>query len=105
MIAEVKIKKDAVQKARDRCKKKFIHYFKKGYRDQQYMEWERQYKFDASAEFQNELNRNTYLKLLNNSAYEKIASSVVRIESKTNLLFSFEKMALRDALKTSAGAK
>jgi hypothetical protein len=29
----------------------------------------------------------------------------VRIESRTNLLFSFEKMALRDAVKSEAGAK
>jgi hypothetical protein len=29
----------------------------------------------------------------------------VRIESRTNLLFSFEKMALRDAVKTTEGAK
>ena len=29
----------------------------------------------------------------------------VRIESRTNLLFSFEKMALRDAVKSSTGAR
>jgi hypothetical protein len=29
----------------------------------------------------------------------------VRIESRTNLLFSFEKMALRDAIEDPAGAK
>ena len=29
----------------------------------------------------------------------------MRIESRTNLLFSFEKMALRDAVSTSVGAK
>ena len=28
----------------------------------------------------------------------------MRIESRTNLLFSFEKMALRDAVRTQAGA-
>jgi hypothetical protein len=29
----------------------------------------------------------------------------VRLESRTNLLFSFEKMALRDAVKSAAGAR
>jgi hypothetical protein len=29
----------------------------------------------------------------------------VAIESRTNLLFSFEKMALRDAVRTGAGAR
>ena len=33
-----------------------------------------------------------------------IARRAVRIESRTNLLFSFEKMALRDAVKGRAGA-
>src|SRR5207248_9862514 len=33
------------------------------------------------------------------------ANRAVRIESRTNLLFSFEKMALRDAVKTAAGAR
>ena len=34
----------------------------------------------------------------------EVAAHAVRIESRTNLLFSFEKMALRDALKSPAGA-
>ena len=37
--------------------------------------------------------------------YRTIADTVIRIESRTNLLFSFEKMALRDALKPSRGAR
>ena len=37
--------------------------------------------------------------------YMEIAKRAVRLESKTNLLFSFEKMALRDAVKTKAGAR
>jgi hypothetical protein len=35
----------------------------------------------------------------------EIAATAVRIESRTNLLFSFEKMALRDAVKSKRGAK
>ena len=35
---------------------------------------------------------------------EEIAARAVRLESRTNLLFSFEKMALRDAVKPVAGA-
>ncbi len=43
--------------------------------------------------------------MLGQHAYEKIAQTAVRIETRTNLLFSFEKMALRDAIKTHGGAK
>jgi len=46
-----------------------------------------------------------YEKLLNARKYTDIAATAVRIESRTNLLFSFEKMALRDAVKETAGAK
>jgi hypothetical protein len=35
----------------------------------------------------------------------EVAARAVRIESRTNLLFSFEKMALRDAVKSEAGAR
>ncbi len=37
--------------------------------------------------------------------FAAIAADAVRIESRTNLLFSFEKMALRDAVKSLAGAR
>jgi hypothetical protein len=37
-------------------------------------------------------------------AFKEIAARAVAIESRTNLLFSFEKMALRDAVKTAKGA-
>jgi hypothetical protein len=37
--------------------------------------------------------------------WSEIAARAVRIESRTNLLFSFEKMALRDAVKTPEGAR
>jgi hypothetical protein len=44
-------------------------------------------------------------KLMAAGEYAEIATRAVRIESRTNLLFSFEKMALRDAVKPPAGAK
>ena len=95
----------AVEKARAKCLKKFLYYFKKGYSDQKYIDWERQYKLDAHFQFQQDLNKEDYEALLRQKKYEQIALTAVRIESKTNLLFSFEKMALRDAIKPAEGAK
>jgi hypothetical protein len=43
--------------------------------------------------------------LLKQKQYSEIAGRAIRIESRTNLLFSFEKMALRDAIKSAAGAR
>jgi hypothetical protein len=44
-------------------------------------------------------------KLLRQGVHHEIAARAACIESRTNLLFSFEKMALRDAVKSAAGAE
>lgn len=98
-------KKDPVQKARRRCRKKFLRYFKKGFSDATYISWERQYKLDAHFQFQQQLNKREFERMLVSRKFTDIALAAVRIESKTNLLFSFEKMALRDAVKLASGAK
>jgi hypothetical protein len=98
-------KKDPVQKAREQCRKKFLFYFKKGFKDPTYIAWERDYKLDAHLSFQQDLNREAFEQLLDAGKYNEIAQKAVRLESRTNLLFSFEKMALRDAVKTPGGAK
>ena len=95
----------ALSRERMRCRKKFLYYFKKGFADQTYLEWERNYKWTAHLAWEEQLNRDDYQQLLENRQYLEIASTAVRIESRTNLLFSFEKMALRDAVKTPVGAK
>jgi hypothetical protein len=97
--------RDPGERARKRCIKKFLYYFKKGYKDPTYIDWERQYKLDAHEQFQKELSRSAYEKLLKAKSYEQIALTAVKIESRTNLLFSFEKMALRDAIKPAEGAR
>jgi hypothetical protein len=86
-----------------RCRRKFLHYFKAGFRDKTYFEWERGYKERAHQQWLEVLDREKFKRLLPRPA--EIAAHAVRIESRTNLLFSFEKMALRDAVKSPAGAK
>jgi hypothetical protein len=86
-----------------RCRRKFLRYFKKGFRDETYFDWERGYKERASAQWQEALARPKFEELVDRPA--EMVAHAVRIESRTNLLFSFEKMALRDAVKSAAGAK
>jgi hypothetical protein len=95
----------AIQKARKRCLKKFLYYFKAGFRDEKYINWERSYKFNAHVEFQEVLNQKAYEAALTKYQYEHIVQQFIKIEARTNLLFSFEKMALRDAVKCYNGAK
>ena len=105
MLLQTQTRLDEVKKARKRCKRKFIYYFPKGYEDKKYIDWERGYKSGAHTKFREQFNKTAFRKLLEQEAYDVIAAEVVRIESKTNLLFSFEKMALRDAVKSAEGAK
>jgi hypothetical protein len=86
-----------------RCRRKFRSHFPDGFRDATYLAWERDYKWEAHLQWQKELPQPAFLELLKDIPTE-IAKRAVRIESRTNLLFSFEKMALRDGLKGHAGA-
>ena len=51
------------------------------------------------------LNRTELEVLIKGRKFSEIARRAIQIESRTNLLFSFEKMALRDALRTTSGAR
>jgi len=88
-----------------RCRRKFLRYFPAGFRDPKYDAWERGYKAEAHAAWNEVLNQVEYRALLRKGEYSEIAARAVRLESRTNLLFSFEKMALRDAVKSPAGAR
>jgi len=95
----------SITKARRKCLQKFLYYFPGGYRGKKYIAWEREYKWNAHLAWTKQLNKQSFSELLREEDYATIAKIAVNIESKTNLLFSFEKMALRDAVKTNASAK
>ena len=84
---------------------KFLRYFAKGFRDPLYEEWERGYKWTAHERWRDTLDRATFRQLLKAGKHREIAAQAIAIEARTNLLFSFEKMALRDAVKPLAGAR
>jgi hypothetical protein len=87
-----------------RSRQKFLRLFPSGFEDQKYIEWERNYKWNAHQRWNEELNYEEYRSLLVQGHYVEIADRAVKIESRTNLLFSFEKMAIRDAVKSIRGA-
>ena len=98
-MAKAKTKTDPVARKRARCRKHFLYYFPGGYRDETYIDWERDYKWAAHEQWEVQLNKREYSRLLKAGEYAEVAQRAVRIETRTNLLFSFEKMALRDAIK------
>jgi hypothetical protein len=87
-----------------RCRRKFLRLFPAGFHDAEYLELERDYKWKAHERWTAELSPRKFRSLLRARRYDEIAAQAVAIESRTNLLFSFEKMALRDAVRSSAGA-
>lgn len=87
-----------------KCRQKFLDYFPSGFDDETYLAWERDYKWTAHEQWNEQLNRHNYRRLLAGGKFRDLAATIVRIESRTNLLFSFEKMALRDAVKSEFGA-
>ncbi|HEV2693851.1 MAG TPA: hypothetical protein VG347_13240 [Verrucomicrobiae bacterium] len=87
------------------CRKKFLRFFPDGFKDAKYFAWERGYKVKAHEDWQQMLNEPEFSALLRKQSFTEIATRAVRIEARTNLLFSFEKMALRDAVRSRAGAE
>jgi hypothetical protein len=87
------------------CRRKFLRFFPDGFTDEKYFGWERGYKWNAHEKWHEQLNRAEFRSLLKKGEFSEIAARAVKIESPTNLLFSFEKMALRDAVKSDEGAK
>src|SRR3954470_11617238 len=77
-----------------RARRKFLRFFPEGFHDPTYIDWERGYKWQAHQQWEEVLSRSRFRALLKAGDFEKIAGHAVRIESRTNLLFSFEKMAL-----------
>jgi hypothetical protein len=88
-----------------RARRKFLKRFPGGFRDPTYLEWERGYKWNAHRQWMQLLGEDSFRRLLKQERYAEIAAAAIRIESRTNLLFSFEKIALRDAVRSDAGAK
>ena len=90
-----------------RCRRKFLRFFRKGFRDDTYLAWERDYKWETHQRWEEALNRKEFPRLLEKGEYAEIAARAIRTEqrSRHSMIFSFEKMALRDAVKSAAGAR
>lgn len=88
-----------------RARRKFLQIFPRGFQDDDYVDLEREYKWNAHLAWRDALDETSFRAMIKAGRFEEIARSATRIESRTNLLFSFEKMALRDAVKSPRGAE
>jgi hypothetical protein len=90
-----------------KCRRKFLRHFPNGFRDETYLEWERSYKWETHLRWNEVLSPRLFRQLLSSGQFEEIAARAVRVEQRSRhpMIFSFEKMALRDAVKSEAGAQ
>jgi hypothetical protein len=89
----------------ERCRRKFLRFFPGGFRDETYLDWERTYKWEAHQRWEEQLGRAAFRSLLKAGKFADVAARAIGVEGRTHLLFSFEKMALRDAVRSPTGAK
>ncbi|HWS56163.1 MAG TPA: hypothetical protein VN228_18625 [Pyrinomonadaceae bacterium] len=91
----------------ERCRRKFLRFFPGGFRDEKYVSWERDYKWETHERWEEALGREEFRRLLRRGEFAEAAARAVRVEqrSRHSMIFSFEKMALRDAVKPEAGAR
>ncbi|HEV3471112.1 MAG TPA: hypothetical protein VG148_17435 [Pyrinomonadaceae bacterium] len=91
----------------ERCRRKFLRFFPRGFRDEKYLDWERGYKWESHERWGEALGRAEFRRLLRRGEFAEVAGRAVRVEqrSRHSMIFSFEKMALRDAVKEEAGAR
>jgi hypothetical protein len=89
------------------CQRKFLRYFPGGFSDKTYLDWERDYKWEAHERWEGALGRAEFRRLLRAGEFSEAAARAVRVEQRTrhSMIFSFEKMALRDAVKSESGAR
>ncbi|MCC2633734.1 MAG: hypothetical protein K0S48_1620 [Ramlibacter sp.] len=87
------------------CRRKFELFYPDGFEDETYLVAERSHKERAHLEWETELAAADFRKLLARGEFRVIADIAVRIEARASLLSTFERMALRDAVKSTAGAR
>ena len=97
--------KRIVSRGAEKSRRRFLRFFPKGFKDETYIAWERGYKLRAHERWNELLRRPVFRQLLKAADFAEISARAMKSLSGTNLLFSFESMALRDALKTDAGAR
>jgi hypothetical protein len=89
-----------------RCRRKFLRLFPQGFRDPDYLSLEREYKWESHRRWQARLGADEFARLLRQSDFREAATRAARVEqqSRHSMIFSFEKMALRDSIRSEAGA-
>ena len=63
-----------------RARRKFLRHFRKGFRDETYLGWERDYKWNAHLRWQENLNETSLRRSVANGQFDKVARLASAIE-------------------------
>src|SRR5688500_20223051 len=64
-----------------RCRRKFLRFFPDGFHDETYLDWERNYKWEAHERWNESLGREPFRAALAAERYAEVAARAVQIES------------------------
>src|SRR6478672_7978300 len=88
------------------CRRRFLRQFPGGFSDETYLAWERDYKWRAHRRWRAEVGGKVeFRSKLADNRHHEVSNAAVRIEAGQPLLFSYEKMALKDAIRSGEGAQ
>ena len=88
-----------------RARRKFLKFYPDGFQDPAYLDGERNFKWEAHESWEERLADELFRSRLDEGDGSGIVADVVRIESRTSLLSSTEKIALRNATRSPEGAQ
>lgn len=88
-----------------RARRKFEMYYPDGFQDETYLIAERAHKERAHLDWTAQLGPAQLRQLIARGEWRHIADTALRVEARANLLCSYEKMALREALRSPSAAR
>lgn len=102
---ELKRSPKEVKELKNECIQKFLRAFPRGFTDENFLSWERDFKWKAHESWLLALNKKEFKRLITNGDYEDIARRAMSAESSTNFLLTPEKYALQRAIRDERGAQ
>lgn len=89
----------------EQAREAFLHWFPRGFSDPDYLEKERDYKWEAHQHFVQQLGRKRAEKLLADGNVDELTRRALFVVHKVNLLSPYESAALNDAMKDPVAAR
>lgn len=85
------------------CRRKFLRAFPKGFRDETYLAWERDYQWKAHQQWEESLNRDAFAALLGKKRFAEIAAPASLLEFADTIRHDLRDMRPSDMIAPAKG--